>query len=77
MARDTDGAEAADPREEVSQRQQEAEALARWGAASAAIGLLGLFMAADAVDQYYFVSGMGFAAFGVFLGARLLARWQP
>lgn len=70
MAQSTDEADDFDPREDGG-------ALARWGAACAVMSLVGLFMAANAGDQYYFVTGMGFAAFGLFLGTRLLARWRP
>ena len=70
MAQGTDEADVVDSRED-------GEALARWGAACAVLSLLGLVMAANAGDQYHFVTGMGFAAFGLFLGTRLLARWRP
>lgn len=67
MARDTDDASEA----------LDAAALARWGAVCALLSLLGLFMAAGAADEFMFVAGMAFVAFGLFLGTRLLARWRP
>ena len=67
MARDTDdGSDSLDP-----------AALARWGVVCALLSLLGLFMAAGAADEFMFVAGMAFVAFGLFLGTRLLARWRP
>lgn len=72
MARGTD-----DAAEGALSMQTDAPVFIRWGAASLALALLGLVMAARAADDYHFVCGMAFTAFGLFLGTRLLARWRP
>lgn len=48
-----------------------------WYGLCAVLVILGLLLAARAGDDYMAASGMLFAAFGIFLGFRLLRRAVP
>lgn len=51
--------------------------LARWGIFMAALVLGGLVLASRAGDDYMYVCGLLFVAFGLLVGLRLLGRWTP
>lgn len=51
--------------------------LARWGAFVAVLVLGGLVLAARAGDDYMYLCGLLFVAFGLLLGVRLIGRWAP
>lgn len=69
------------PRENALARQDTSDgygfSLAGWAVLMVLLVIGGLLLAARAGDDYMFVSGFLFSAFGVFFGFRLLDRMLP
>lgn len=73
----TDPVPARTARQQGSPDALDPEDLARWGAFVAVLVLGGLVLAAWAGDDYMYVCGLLFVAFGLLLGLRLIGRWEP